>query len=110
MVKIIRSRIDSESLKEVSQDLKGYVKVVVDVRRQILAAGGEKHVDAEQLLLKDGSRQEDLWGAGFDLETDEMDFDSLINLRPLQNTSREILDKSIREKVESLTRALLRAT
>ena len=67
----------------------------------------KKHVDGEQLLLKDGSRQEDLWGAGLDLETNEMDFDSMINLRPTQNRSREILDPDIREQVESITRSLL---
>lgn len=107
MQKIIRSKIDTESRKTVAEDLKGYIKVVVDIRRQILSAGGEKHVDAEQLLLKDGSCQEDLWGAGLDLETNEMDFDSLINLRPNRNRSREILDKNIREKVEAITRSLL---
>ena len=107
MQKIIRSKIDPESRKIVAQDLKGYIKVVVDIRRQILAAGGEKHVDAEQLLLKDGSHQEDPWGAGLDLETNEMDFDSLINLRPSQNRSREVLDKNIRQKVEAITRSLL---
>ena len=47
-------------------------------------------------------------GAGLDLETNEMDFDSLINLRPaLKNTSREILDQKVREKVEAITRSLL---
>jgi hypothetical protein len=107
MLIIIRSKINSESLKQVAEDLKGYVKVVVDVRRKILSAGGEKHVDGEQLLLKDGSRQEDLWGAGLDLETNEMDFDSMINLRPTQNTSREILDQNIRQQVELITRSLL---
>jgi hypothetical protein len=107
MLIIIRSKINSESLKQVAEDLKGYVKVVVDVRRKILSAGGEKHVDGEQLLLKDGSKQEDLWGAGLDLETDEMDFDSMINLRPTQNASREVLDPNIRKQVESITRALL---
>jgi hypothetical protein len=56
----------------------------VDVNRKILSAGGDKHVDGEQMLLKDGSKQEDLWGAGLDLETSEMDFDSMINLRPEQ--------------------------
>ena len=64
-------------------------------------------MDGEQLLLKDGSRQEDLWGAGLDLETSEMDFDSMINLRPSQNTSREILDQKIREQVERITRSFL---
>ncbi len=107
MLLIIRAKIDSESLKRVAEDLKGYIKVVVDVRRGILSAGGTKHVDGEQLLLKDGSKQEDLWGAGLDLETNEMDFDSMINLRPKQNTSREILDQKIREQVERITRSFL---
>ena len=107
MLKIIRNKIDSESLKRVAEDLRGYVKVVVDVKRGILSAGGEKHVDGEQLLLKDGSRQDDLWGAGLDLETNEMDFDSMINLRPAQNTSREILDQKIRQQVEWITQSLL---
>lgn len=107
MLLIIRTKIDPESRKKVAEDLKGYIKVVVDVRRKILSAGGEKHVDGEQMLLKDGSKQEDLWGAGLDLETNEMDFDSMINLRPEQNRSREILDENIRKQVESITRSLL---
>ena len=107
MLIIIRSKIDSDGLKKVAEDIKGYIKVVVDVRRRILSAGGEKNVDGEQLLLKDGSKQEDLWGAGLDLETNEMDFDSMINLRPKQNTSREILDANVRQQVETITRSLL---
>ncbi len=107
MLLIIRTKIDSESLKKVAEDLKGYIKVVVDIRRRILSAGGQKNVDEEQMLLKDGSRQEDLWGAGLDLETNQMDFDSMINLRPTQNSSREILDQKIRQQVESITRSLL---
>ena len=107
MLLIVRTKIDSESRKKIAEDLKGYVKVVVDVQRQILAAGGDKHVDAEQMLLDDGSRQQDLWGAGLDLETGEMDFDSLINLRPQQNTSREILNQEIRREVEAITHSLL---
>jgi hypothetical protein len=107
MLLIVRAKIASESRQKVAEDLKGYIKVVVDVQRKILSAGGEKHVDGEQMLLKDGSRQEDLWGAGFDLETNQMDFDSMINLRPSQNTSREILDLKIRQRVEAITRSLL---
>ena len=107
MLLIVRAKIDPETLKKIAEDLKGYVKVVVDVQRQILAAGGDKHVDAEQMLLDDGSRQQDLWGAGLDLETGEMDFDSLINLRPQQNTSREILNQEIRREVEAITHSLL---
>ena len=107
MLSIIRTKVDPETRKKVAEDLKGYIKVVVDVRRRVLSAGGEKHVDGEQLLLQDGSHQEDLWGAGLDLETNEMDFDSMINLRPAQNSSREILNQKIRQQVESITRSLL---
>lgn len=108
MLLIVRAKIDPETLKEIAEDLKGYIKIVVDIRRKILAAGGEKHVDCERILLEDGSLQEDLWGAGLDLETDEVDFDSLINLRPMQNRSREILDEEIRKKVETVIQSLLK--
>ncbi len=104
----VRSKIDQETLKKIAADLKGYIKVIVDIRRRILAAGGEKHVDGERLLLKDASLQEDLWGAGLDLETGEIDFDSLINLRPTQNRSREILNEEIRKKAASLIGSLLK--
>ena len=108
MLEIIRHKVDDKLLQSLAEDLKGYIKIVVDVQRKIITAGGLKHVDGEQLLLKDGSKQEYLWGAGIDLETGEMDFDSMINLRPSQNTSREILDPKIRQEVEKITRALLK--
>jgi hypothetical protein len=108
MLLIVRAKIDSEIRKKIAEDLRGYIKIVVDIRRKILAAGGEKHVDGERLLLEDGSLREDLWGAGLDLETGEMDFDSLINLRPMQNRSREILDEEIRKKVATVIESLLK--
>ena len=36
MLLIVRTKVDAESLKHVAEDLKGYIKVVVDVRRGIL--------------------------------------------------------------------------
>lgn len=109
MLLIIRYKADDSILKKVAADLDGYIKVVVDLKRKILTAGGKLHVDAERLLLEDGSKQEDLWGAGIDLQTNEVDFDSMINLRPAQgNTSREVLDKRIRQEIETIIRGLLR--
>ncbi len=106
---IIREKANEEILKKVADDFDGYVKVVVDVKRKILAAGGKLHVDGEKLLLQDGSKQADLWGAGIDFETGEVDFDSMINLRPGQgNSSREVLDKDVREQIEIIIRGLLR--
>lgn len=109
MLLIIRQQADEDSLKKVAEDLDGYVKVVVDIKRKILSAGGKLHVDGEKLLLQDGSKQADLWGGGIDLETNEIDFDSMINLRPAQgNSSREVLDQAARKEIEIIIRGLLK--
>lgn len=109
MFLIIREKADEETIKKVAQDLNGYIKVIVDVERRILAAGGARHFEGEKLLLEDGSRQEDLWGGGLDLATDGFDFDSIINLRPSQdNPSREVLSQATRKRVEEIIRSLLK--
>ncbi|MFA4889490.1 MAG: DUF5674 family protein [Candidatus Omnitrophota bacterium] len=109
MLLVIRQKADEDILKKVAEDLNGYVKVVVDVGRKILSAGGKLHVDGERLLLQDGSKQVDLWGGGIDLQTNELDFDSMINLRPNQeNPSREVLNQKIRKEMEAIIRNLLR--
>lgn len=109
MILILEKKATKEDLKKVAEDFGGYIKFVVDVEREILTAGGRLHVDGEQKLLKKGSLQEDLWGGGLDLATDEIDFDSMINLRPNQgNASREVLNTQIRKKMEEIVRKLLR--
>lgn len=108
MLLLIESKIDKATVKKISGDLNGYIKIVVDVSREIMAAGGKRHVDGEQLLLRNGSKQNDLWGGGVDLQTREIDFDSMINIRPLQgNPSREVLSKELRSKVKGIAEKLL---
>jgi hypothetical protein len=88
--------------------LDGYIKVVIDVEKEVVTAGGMKHVEGEQLLLKQGSKQENLWGGGFDRETKEIDYDSMINIRPSQgNTSRQVMDETIRKKMDEVIKKLL---
>jgi hypothetical protein len=50
-------------MREMLEFLGIYIKLVVDVERGILAGGGELHADCEKVLLRDGSRQQDVWGA-----------------------------------------------
>ena len=45
---IINSKATDEDLKMASEDLDGYIKVVVDIQKEILTAGGTRHVDGEQ--------------------------------------------------------------
>ena len=91
--------ITEEELKLVREEYDTYVKVVVDVSRGILGAGGEWHYDAEQVLLRQGSKQEDLWGGGVDLENGLVEYNSLINTRPNLNQSQEVLDLGIRQQM-----------
>ncbi|OGH10627.1 MAG: hypothetical protein A2857_01735 [Candidatus Levybacteria bacterium RIFCSPHIGHO2_01_FULL_36_15] len=108
MLLIIKSKATPEEIQKMSEDFDGYIKLVIDMERNILAGGGERHFDGEQLLLKEGSQQENLWGGGIDWETKEIDYNSIINLRPGQNNpSRDILSQKIRQKFDKIVKDLL---
>lgn len=85
-----------------------FIKLAVDVERGILAGGGGYHADAEAALLRDGSRQEDIWGADWDPESQTIEFVALINIRPRQgNRGMEITDTALRERIERIAQRLL---
>lgn len=108
MLLIIKKKATSTQIKKMVQDFEGYIKLVVDIEREILAGGGERHFDGEQRLLADGSKQENLWEGGVDWETKEIDYNSIINLRPHQNNpSRDILSSEIRGKFGTIVNKLL---
>ena len=78
-----------------------YIKVAVDIERGVLAGGGVMHADCEQVLLDDGSRQEDVWGANWYPESRAIAFESLINIRPdRENRSLEVQDPETRKRIE----------
>lgn len=82
-----------------------YIKTVIDIEQKVCSAGCDRHFESEQILLAQGSKQENIWGGGVDLETKTIDFNSFINIRPTQNnTSNEISNEEIRKKYESLAR------
>lgn len=91
-----------------AEDFDGYIKLVIDIGKKILAGGGKRHFEGEQLLLKQGSKQKDLWGGGLDLASKEIDYNSVINLRPSQNNpSRDILSLETRKKFDNIVKNLL---
>jgi hypothetical protein len=90
------------------QSLETYIKLAVDIQRGILAGGGVMHADCESALLEDGSTQEDIWGADWNPTSQQVTFESLINIRPRQNNpSMEILDPKRRDRVAQIARQLL---
>ena len=109
---ILRVRIDPDELKRlVLLYFEDMVKYVVDVERGVVGLGGEMHADAEHLLLEDGSRQADLWGANYYPGRGRegcVEYTALINIRPAAaNRAMEIQDPTLRQRVRDLTWALV---
>lgn len=110
--RVIRQPISRAELTTMAEARFGdMVKAVVDIGRQIMAAGGELHSDEEALLLEDGSQQSDLWGINlYPEETGEewIEFDSMINVRPSQgNRSRSVEDESIKAAIRRIVGTLM---
>jgi hypothetical protein len=109
---VVESRIERTELARVVAAYFGdMVKLVVDVRREVVAVGGELHADAEQLLLEEGSRQTDLWGANYYPgrgASDCLEYTALINIRPSQaNPSMEVQEAATREQIRRLVTRLI---
>ncbi|TSC59838.1 MAG: hypothetical protein LiPW15_506 [Parcubacteria group bacterium LiPW_15] len=106
-IKIIDSKISDVELREVAKDFYGeMVKGVVDVEREILAMGGEYHMDANVVLIENGSKGSDIWGFNwyFDKDGDErIEYISLINIRPGQgNRAMEVQDADLRDRMKNI--------
>ena len=80
-----------------------YVKLVVDIERRILAGGGELHADCEKILLRNGSRQVNLWEVGWYPFNQAIGYESIINIRvSANNRAMEIQDLGIRSRVNEI--------
>jgi hypothetical protein len=64
------------------------------------------HADAEQILLKNGSEQDNIWGANyfpFRNKGERLECTALINIRPkLGNRSQLIESEDVRGKVSDI--------
>jgi len=102
---IVNQEMSKEELRQMAGEYFGdMVKGVVDVDRGLLTINAELHADLEALLLEQGSKQNALWGINLYPDMDDEDFlefDSLINIRPMQgNRSRGVEDETIQMKIK----------
>jgi len=112
LIKIIKEKISKEELKELAKEGFGDMfKMVIDIERKVVAAGGELHADAMEKLLEDGSEAKNLWGANFYLfenPENRIEYVALINIRPEQNNRQmEIESDEIRNKIKQIVENLL---
>ena len=112
-MKVIKKSISlAELIKVAEQRFGNLVKAVVDINKEIMAIDGELHADEEALLLKEGSKQEDLWGINIypkEKGDEWIEFDSMINLRPsIGNLSRGIKNPKIRRRIIKIVNKLIK--
>jgi len=109
-IKIITSKINASELRNLlNHPFPDMIKFVVDVKREIMTLGGEMHADAEQILLEDGSQQENLWGGNiYPDENNRIEYTALINIRPSQNNkSMEIKDEGLKNGMLKILKKFL---
>jgi hypothetical protein len=98
-------------LKKYNHFFKTMIKAVVDVKREVLALDAELHADLENMLLHEGSEQENLWGINLFLEKEKkdwIDYTALINIRPsMNNRSMEVENPRLRQKITEIIHRLI---
>ena len=110
MIVLLRDKAEPIQIREMLEEYSSMIKIAVDIRRNILAGGGEMHADCEQVMLENGSEQDDIWGANWYPSDQRIEFEALINIRPvLGNRGMLIQSQEIRNAVEAITRSLLGA-
>ena len=112
-MKIITEHITIDELKEMSEKMFGnLVKAIVDVEKEIMAIDGELHSDEQELLIENGSKNENLWGINIypDNKNDDwIEFDSMINLKPgLGHRIRGVENPETREKIIKIVNKLVK--
>ena len=109
MIQLLREPATAQDVKEMLEVHESYIKVAVDIRRGVLAGGGEFHADCESVLVEDGSQREDVWGADWLPDAQVVRCSALINIRPRVNAAMDIQDPTIRQQVEAIVRRLLQS-
>lgn len=106
-IKIVSENITVDELREIAKEFYiNMIKGVVDIEKEVVAFGGEYHIDANRKLTDLGSEQKDVWG--FNISFDQpketwIEYISLINIRPLAGNKRmEVEDEKIRENMKRI--------
>ena len=112
-IKVIVESIPLSNLKIMAEHQFGsLVKAVVNIETNTMAIGGEMHADEEAHLMREGSKQEDLWGINIypdQPEESRIEFDSMINIRPyLGNHSRGVENIETQKKILFIVKQLIK--
>ena len=111
---IIEKPITREELKKIAEERFGdLVKGAVDIEQEIMALGGEFHMDESNFLYEQRqSKSDNVWGINLYPDKtgdDVLEFDSVINIKSnLGNRTRGIDDLKIQEKIREIVNKLIK--
>ncbi len=84
------------------------LKAVCDLENRILILNPDLHIDAEDYLNEIGSKSKHIWGFYVILEEHEIEFDAMINFKPMYNNFSEVIaDEILKDKIRMLVTDLL---
>jgi hypothetical protein len=108
---IIKPITKAEALEIAKEFYVDMVKGVVDIEKEIIALGGEYHIDANEMLIKNGSKQNNIWGFNIypkQTEDNWIEYTSLINIRPMvKNMTMVVEDKNTRDIMKKIIEKLI---
>ncbi len=108
MIIILDRKISKEEFQQACEIYSDYIKTVIDIEKDIIAVGGEFHIDCEEALLEQGSKLENLYGGGYRVSTKEVEYMAMSNYKPsLGKTTYEVMEPQIRDKILNLTKRYL---
>ena len=112
IIRIIREPISIDEVEAIAQEFyRTMVKGVVDIEKEIIALGGEYHIDANNRLVEEGSLQPHIWGFNVHLDregNDWIEYTSLINIRPAAgNRGMLIRDQELQKRVREIVERLI---
>jgi hypothetical protein len=94
---VIQNKLTREDVGKATEEYSNYIKVTVDLLQKIVLIGGEYHADSEKILIeKFGSKQKNIWGGGYNINSRKFEVIALVNLRVPTNDSMDILNSETR--------------
>jgi hypothetical protein len=113
-IKIVKKPISRTELEQIAKEGFGdMTKAVVDVGKNIMAVGGELHMDElETLLEKENSLHQNIWGVNLypgKSGADFIEFDPMVNLKPaFGNRVRGVDDLEIQKRIIEIIANLIK--
>ena len=109
-MKII-DKITITELYELSKKLNGMVKMVIDIKKNIIMIDAPMHADMATYLTQNGSEFNDLWGIRIFPNASgneySIKFISMINDKSTLNNSQYIKDKNIKNIILDILKAAI---